>query len=233
MTEYDNIIVIPYRNRKRQLDYFITNTVPLFKQHLPNTKIVVVEQNKGKLFNRGKLLNVVFKEYKDKTKFFITHDVDLNPTAKSINEYYSRDIENEKKVLGILTSPCDTLGGIIKIRNDTIHTINGFPNDIWGWGAEDKALQNRAEFFKVVKESIFLHTCKVRNDEYFITFDDVNDRNDVNHNKNRILQYNQFKTFNANKKQNIIMQSGINNITYTILEQTAINDMVELIKVEI
>lgn len=41
------------------------------------------------------------------------------------------------------------MGGIIKIRNEDIHTISGFPNDIWGWGAEDKALQNRAEFYGV------------------------------------------------------------------------------------
>ena len=76
---YDNIIAIPFRNRDNHLKYFIDNTVPLIQQHLPNTKVVVIEQNKGKLFNRGAILNVAFKEYENKTKYFFTHDVDINP----------------------------------------------------------------------------------------------------------------------------------------------------------
>ena len=48
---YENIIAIPYRNRVEHLDYFIKNTVPLVQEYLPNTKVVVVEQSEGKLFN--------------------------------------------------------------------------------------------------------------------------------------------------------------------------------------
>ena len=66
---YDNVVLIPYRNRKNHLDYFINNTVPLFEKWLPNTKVVVVEQTAGKLFNRGVVLNVGFKEYQNKTKY--------------------------------------------------------------------------------------------------------------------------------------------------------------------
>ena len=143
---YENIIAIPFRNRDRHLEYFIKNTVPLLQQHLPNTKVVVIEQTDGKLFNRGALLNIAFKEYQNKTRYFFTHDVDLNPTKKMIEEYYIKEVNNTD-VLGIYTSQCNTLGGIIKINNSTIHKINGFPNDIWGWGIEDKILQNRAEYY--------------------------------------------------------------------------------------
>ena len=84
---YENIIAIPFRNRDKHLEYFIKNTVPLFQEHLPNSKVVVIEQKEGKLFNRGALLNVAFNEYKSKTKYFFTHDVDINPTKKCIEEY--------------------------------------------------------------------------------------------------------------------------------------------------
>ena len=106
---YENIIVIPYRNREKHLDYFVKNTVPLIQTHLPNSKVVVVEQNEGKLFNRGAILNVAFKEYENKTNYFITHDVDLNPTKKCITTYYIKEV-NDSDVLGIYTSRCNTLG---------------------------------------------------------------------------------------------------------------------------
>ena len=55
-----NVIIIPYRNRKSHLDYFLTHSVPLLTEHLEDTKVVVVEQTEGTLFNRGKLLNIDF-----------------------------------------------------------------------------------------------------------------------------------------------------------------------------
>ena len=44
MDIYKNIIVIPYRNREEHLKYFINKSVPLIKETMPETKIVVVEQ---------------------------------------------------------------------------------------------------------------------------------------------------------------------------------------------
>ncbi len=74
---YQNSIVIPYRNRKEHLDYFIKHTVPLIENLLLKTKVVVVEQCEGKLFNRGKLLNVGFKKYINETEYFITNEVEI------------------------------------------------------------------------------------------------------------------------------------------------------------
>jgi len=54
-----NLIIIPYRNRQDHLKTFL-KSVPEFKKHLSNFKLLVVEQTKGKEFNRGKLLNVGF-----------------------------------------------------------------------------------------------------------------------------------------------------------------------------
>lgn len=227
---YENIIAIPFRDRDIHLDYFIKNTFPLIEEHLPNTKVVVIEQNKGKLFNRGILLNVAFKEYENKTNYFFTHDVDINPTKKCIEEHYIK-VVNEEEVLGIYTSCSNTLGGIIKIKNSTIHKINGFPNDIWGWGTEDKALQNRSEYYNVKK--ITNLTNKVEHPLYLLRFNDVNDRERKYTSQNTNKHYIRFKSLNNEQKLQEIMSSGLNNLKYTIIERKMIHNMVEVIKVEI
>ena len=230
---YENIILIPFRERDEHLEYFITNTVPILKQYLPNSKVVVVEQNKGKLFNRGALLNVGFKEYHNKTKFFFTHDVDLNPTQKCVEEHYKKNV-NDTDVLGIFTDE-STLGGIIKITDSIIHKINGFPNDVWGWGNEDKALQNRAEFYNIKKiTNITIQNLAVKNiGQGYIKQLHKNDADRTNQAKNHIKHYHDFHHTNREKKEEMIMSSGLNNLVYTILERKMMHDMVELIKVDI
>ena len=227
---YENIIVIPYRNREKHLDYSVKNTVPLIQTHLPNSKVVVVEQNEGKLFNRGAILNVAFKEYENKTNYFITHDVDLNPTKKCITTYYIKEV-NDSDVLGIYTSRCNTLGGIIKLKNETIHKINGFPNDIWGWGTEDKALQNRAEFYKIKKITNLMNDKE--HPEYLQRFHDINDREMKYTDSNTTKHYHHFNNLNEKEKMKQIMSTGLNTINYKILSKKYIHDIVEIIKVDI
>ena len=140
-----NIILIPYRNRGEHLKYFIKESYPLLKEEMKELKIVVVEQTEGKLFNRGKLLNIGFMLYKNTGEYFFNHDVDLNPKMITIKELYKKEIE-DGEIMGIYTSRYNTLGGIIKFKKEVFLKINGFPNEIWGWGTEDKALQNRAEY---------------------------------------------------------------------------------------
>ena len=222
---YENIIVIPFREREKHLEYFIKNTIPLLEEHLPNTKVVVVEQNKGKLFNRGMLLNVAFKEYENKTKYFFTHDLDMNPSLEIIKFIYTKeDIE----MFRVKSAHTSSLGGIIKVKHDIIFNINGFPNNIWGWGIEDRALYFR---------------CRMKN---------INITNNPNqsfkimpHTSNSITytgekklisdmwRENYINKLDDTQKEEMIMGSGLNNLKYTILERKNIHDMVELIKVEI
>lgn len=228
---YDNIIIIPYRNRETQLNYFMENVVPLVKKYLSNTKIIIIEQSQRKIFNKGVLMNIGFKMYENKTKYFIQNDIDLTPKTKCLKEYYCKNIE-DNEVLAILTSPCNVYGGIIKICNNAIHKINGYPNDIWGWGSEDKALQNRGEFYNLKKTTIFLHTNKIREDEYFKTFNDINDRVRIDTDKNIQIHYNNFGHLNDNEKKANIISNGLNTLKYTIIEKKDLDSIVELIKVD-
>tara|TARA_Y100000389_G_scaffold189065_1_gene212373 strand:- start:5778 stop:6470 length:693 start_codon:yes stop_codon:yes gene_type:complete len=229
---YENIIIIPFRNRETHLDYFVKHSVPLIEKHLPNTKVLVIEQTEGKIFNRGMLLNVGFKEYQNKTKYFITHDVDINPTEKCILEVYNKK-NNINQIIGILLSPYKTLAPIIKINNSDVKKINGFPNNIWGWGTEDKALHNRAEYYNLNINPVFINNDKNRKDDYFNCFDDVNDRVRINESKNYGMHYILFRTLSNAEKEKMIMSSGLNNLEYSILERKMIHNIVELIKVDI
>jgi hypothetical protein len=220
-----NAIIIPYRDRRKHLEYFIDNTVPLIQKHLPHTKVIVVEQANDKLFNRGKLLNVGFMEYKDKTKYFFTHDVDINPNIDVIKTVYSN---NDIDIYRIKSGHTTSLGGIIKVKHDIIFDVNGFPNDIWGWGIEDRVLyyrcimkqykitDNKKQLFKIMP-----HPSNV------IKY--VNEKKKLSD----MWRQNYIDTLNEKQKEEMIMGSGLNNLDYTILERKTVHDMVELIKVDI
>ena len=219
---YDTIIIIPYRARENHLKYYIDNTVPLLKKHMPNSKVVVIEQDwNNKLFNRGCLINIGVKEYENKTAHCMTHDVDINPFEETILKYYVDPIP-DNSIKGIYTSVCNTLGGIIKMQSKTFFDINGFPNNIWGWGQEDKALQNRAEFKKVNITKNILNN-NPNQGKYLLRFNDIDDRK----------PYRGPNMYNDKISNEKILTSGLNNLQYTILERRDINDYVELIKVSI
>ncbi len=218
----DTVIIIPYRKRERHLLYFIQNTVPLLKKHIPNGKVVVVEQDwNNKLFNRGYLLNIGVKEYENKTIHFMTHDVDLNPFEETILKYYVDPIP-DNSIKGIYTSHWNTLGGIIKFQSKTFFLINGFPNTIWGWGQEDKALQSRAEFKKVNITKNILNN-DPNTGKYLLRFNDVDDR----------IHYKGKSYYNVKCNENELQSSGLNNLQYKIVARKQFNDYVEFIKVSI
>ena len=232
MEDYDSIIVIPYRNRLEHLNYFLENTYPLIKKNMNNCKIIIIEQDGEELFNRGKLLNIGFKIYNNKSKYFITQDVDINPCEKVINELYNKELENDE-ILGILNSPCITLGGITKFSNKLLFEINGFPNNLWGWGVEDKVLHNRAVFYN--KKIIYNYYAKTEEaDKFFKKFEDNHDRKtSSDFNKNTSFEYNVFNNLNKIKKQELIDGNGLNNIEYKILGIKKINEMIDMILVKI
>jgi hypothetical protein len=222
---YNNIIAIPYRNRESHLDYFVKNTVPLIQEYLPNTKVVVIEQIKGKLFNRGLLLNIAFKEYQNKTNYFFTHDVDVNPTKETIQNVY---INENIGIYRILSAHKSSLGGVVKFSHDIFFNLNGFPNNIWGWGIEDRAL-----FFRSYIRNIT------------ITENTTKSFNILHHTSNavkytgekltisQIWSKNHIDILDNELREKLIMESGLNNVDYKIIERKNIHEIVEIIKVEL
>lgn len=228
---YNNIILIPYRNRKQHLDYFIVNTVPIIEKYMPQSKVIIIEQDNNRLFNRGALLNIGFKEYGHDTTYFMTHDVDINPTNDTIQTYYTKDI-SDRAVMGIYTSAHNTLGGIIKMKSTLPEIVNGFPNNFWGWGVEDKALQNRCEYMNISISKNILNNDPNRS-QYFTIFNDVNDRHttpDIN--QRTYAEYTQFQSLSPDKKQAHIFSSGLSTLHYKVNKKIELHPIVEHIFVD-
>jgi len=233
---YKNIILVPYRNREAHLDIFIKDALPLFEKYLSPYKVVVIEQDEGKLFNRGMLLNIGFNEYKFQSEYFFNHDVDIIPKDNCVKELYNKNLSVKNNTfMGILTPDCNTLGTIIKFDSESYLKTNGFPNNMWGWGVEDKALQNRAEIMNVKVEKNILSS---RNNplviENFTVRDDINDRrHDRDFDSRTDFEYNKFKYLHLDTKKIFMMASGLNTLEYKVLSKKEIHQNVELIKVSI
>ena len=192
---------------KKHLDYFLQKH-SIITQKSPDSKVIIVEQLPGKLFNRGKLLNVGFKEFQHQTNYFITNDVDINPKEKTIQNLYASEIEQRDLIRGIYNNKHGTLGGLIKIKHEHVFRVNGFPNDIWGWGSEDGALRVRTEIFKLRFQPHFLVTTKERDDQHFRCFNDQQERVKTNQRQNskkyvKAAQTDKFGHYLKNNNRNL------------------------------
>ena len=224
------IIIIPYRNREKHLSYFLENSIPKLNSIIPNLEVIIVEQTEGKKFNRGATINIGYDYYKNTDFYYITQDVDVNPIIKEAVDFYGSEIE-DNHFLGIY-SDGETLGGVVKFKGSTFHKINGFPNNYWGWGLEDKNLMNRAIYNKI-NIDIFMLSNNKNKDIYFKIFDNINDREPVNNKKLRELNYKKFKNMNEQDRYNYVISSGLNNIEYKIIYEKNVNYYIKKIKVDI
>jgi hypothetical protein len=143
-------IVIPFREqieqkRGEQLAKFITH----MKRYHPEWTVFIIEQSQdGRKFNRGALLNIGTRFAEKKGfKYVIQHDVDLIPLAPII-PYYTAFPSNPIHIGKAWTSKYDFstfFGGVVSISIRDMKKSNGFPNNLFGWGIEDRALRERLE----------------------------------------------------------------------------------------
>ncbi|XP_052695362.1 beta-1,4-N-acetylgalactosaminyltransferase bre-4-like isoform X3 [Crassostrea angulata] len=78
-------ILIPYRDREKQLRILLSNLHPLLYRQGLEYRIYVIEQADTKPFNKGMLYNIAYSEAKtDNHTCFVFHDVDLIPENDQI-----------------------------------------------------------------------------------------------------------------------------------------------------
>ncbi|KAG6462526.1 hypothetical protein O3G_MSEX013318, partial [Manduca sexta] len=149
-------ILVPYRNRERNLAVFVyyMHTF-LMKQDL-EYRIFVIEQAGGELFNRGKLFNIGFTEmmkYND-WHCVVLHDVDILPLNKGILYTcppYPRHMVGTVFEKSNLTygQYRNFFGGASVLSVQHYKQINGYSNLYWGWGGEDNDM-----YWRILSEKL-------------------------------------------------------------------------------
>jgi hypothetical protein len=219
-----NIIIIPYRDRETHLKYFLENVSIFLLKNVEKSSIIIIEQSRDKEFNRGKLLNIGFKEYLDTASYFITHDIDKIPNNNVIKHY------NTEKDIYCLWKPHEqSLGGVTKFSKDSIKSLNGFPNYIYGWGIEDRALFHRAKIKNIPINYL-------NNNKEFKELSHKSCADGYIGEKKKIsdIWTKRFiDSIDNIKKQELIDNSGIMNLKYKILKDEIIKEGVRKILVAI
>jgi len=130
-------IVVPYRDREEHLSKFIPHMEKSDLLKDIDFEIVIVEQEVGNPFNRGKLLNVGAIE-SPKATYYCFHDVDMLP----IHSDYSAvpnptHLAAEAEQFGYKLPYDGYFGGVTIFDKHSFIKCNGYANEYWGWGAED------------------------------------------------------------------------------------------------
>lgn len=156
-------IIIPFRDldeknhpRLTQLNTFITEMTGLLDQRREDRAYhfyIIEQEDDNRRFNRGKLLNIGYVIAKqDGCDTFAFHDVDLIPQGDLI-QCYEKPAVNEMVPLGErfkrytphvnYQQSVHFFGGVNIFEAEGFASINGFPNNFWGWGGEDNEIGTR------------------------------------------------------------------------------------------
>ncbi len=134
-------VIVPYRNRESHLSVFVPFLEDYLTQEGIPFEIIVVEQKDNKPFNRGKLLNIGYKESATDSDYFCFHDVDMLPLDVDYT-FVDRPTHLATKVDGD-ESFYNYFGGVTILNKLDFKIINGYSNEYWGWGFEDDDLLQR------------------------------------------------------------------------------------------
>lgn len=142
------VFIVPYRNRP-QHKFFFSKYMTLMLDETPAIpyEIYFAHQDDHRSFNRGAVKNIGFLAMKQKyptayaTMTFVFNDIDTVPFSPGSTLFpWMTSSKTVKHFYGFEYA----LGGIVSIVGQDFEDLNGFPN-YWGWGMEDRVLQQRCE----------------------------------------------------------------------------------------
>ena len=167
-------IIICYRatdqpERKMQLKKCLQHFSELGFFDMYNGNIYIIKQGDNQPFNRGLLLNAGFNIVTSlngnqganssdmDNDIFVFHDVDLLPDLTLLKQYGNSPpihlaVDGYRYIPDPSKGPDKRTGGIISMSGKQFRSINGYPNDYWGWGGEDDELGRRMVYNKLMQK---------------------------------------------------------------------------------
>ena len=132
-------IVIPYRDREAHLRQLLPELRATLNAQGIHYHVLIVEQEAGGLFNRGKLINIGIHYAAARTDYYCIHDVDALPVVANYGcpSQPLRLMHKVRRALGEEERPAHYFSAAVSIRKEHIFAANGFSNEYWGWGKED------------------------------------------------------------------------------------------------
>lgn len=153
-------VIVPYRDRFNQLITFKNTIIKYLINKGFDFELIIIEQDNAKTFNRGKLLNIGFKYAKKlKCDYVVFHDIDMLPidVDYSYNEFplqLSTKFTTNSRVISE-----DFFGGVTLFPMGDFESINGYPNEYWGWGFEDNELLYRCKLNNITLNKKEIKIC--------------------------------------------------------------------------
>lgn len=143
-------IIIPYRDRLHHLHILLRRLHPMLQTQKIDYKIFVIEQADNYKFNRGKLMNVGYKEALRLGEFdcMVFQDVDLLPEDDRnlyLCDEYARHLAAAIDEMRYHVMYYNYAGGVIAMNKHNFRKINGYSNSYWGWGNEDDDFSARIQ----------------------------------------------------------------------------------------
>ncbi len=158
-------VIVPFRHRGEHLYFFLKEMVKYLDYKKIPHEIIIVNQDDGKQFNRGMLLNIGFKCARGlRCDYVVFHDVDLIPVDVDYS-YCDHPVHLATMVedgdTGEITKPFDEyFGGVTMFPIKDFKRINGYSNKYWGWGFEDDDLFLRCQNKKIGTEPHYIKKSK-------------------------------------------------------------------------
>lgn len=132
-------VIIPVRDREAHLAVLIPRLITALNAQAISFRIIVVEQEAGKLWNKGAIINAGIRHAADQCDYYCFHDVDAIP-VKGNYLCPSQPLRLVTHLQGSrngLLRPPRYFGGVITALREQVYAANGFSNQYWAWGKED------------------------------------------------------------------------------------------------
>lgn len=132
-------ILIPHRDREKQLELTVNKISKYIRDKNLDADLWVCQQDKFGSWNKGCLLNISFSCINNYYDFFIINDCD---TYLENNIDFNLPTKNE---ILHLYGYGYCLGGIFCFHKSVFKKINGYNNNFFNWGREDREIEDRCK----------------------------------------------------------------------------------------